>query len=211
MATGAWLASPPTLGVVEGGSIPYREEARQIQQDNMANWLERDPATKCYLPGVPRATYMPYPFQIFQAPDITLISYQYAGADRMVYMDRPDLEAQVDSWMGHNAGSWDGDTLVIDVTGQRAETWFDRSGNHHSGWDMLVQERYTMVDANTIHYEATITDQNTFTEPWTIKMPIYRRQEADMRLVEFICVEYVEEFMYGPLRAPGSLVGDRPE
>lgn len=165
-------------------------------------------AAKCFLPGVPRATYKPYPFQIFQAPDATLITYQFAGADRIVYMDRPDLEAQVDSWMGHNNGSWDGDTLVIDVTGQMPDTWFDRSGNYHSGWDMHVQERYTMIDRNTIKYEATINDPNVYERPWNISLHLYRHQDENMMLLEYKCVEFVEELMYGHLRAPGDPIGD---
>ena len=205
---GAHLAVRPTLGVVQGGAIPYKEGMREIQRENRANWLERDPVTKCFKPGVPRATYKPYPFQIFLAPDTTLFAYQYSGSNRLVYMDQPDLEPSVDSWMGHNLGHWDGDTLVIDVYGQMAESWFDRAGHHHSGWDKHVQERYTMVDRNTIHYEATITDPNVFEEPWTIEMPIYRRQEANMKLLEFKCVEFVEELLYGHLRAPGDPFGD---
>ncbi len=205
--SGAHLAVPPGVGWVEGGEIPYKPQQREQQQRNQANWLENDPATECRLPGVPRATYQPFPFQIFQAPDVTLFTYQFAGADRMVYMDE-DSEPQVETWMGHNVGRWEGDTLVIETTGQIGDTWFDRSGNFHSGWDMTVVERYTMVTPNTIEYEATITDPNVFEEPWTIRMPIYRRQEANMQLLEFKCVEFVEELMYGDLRAPGSPRGD---
>jgi hypothetical protein len=201
---GALLAIPGGLGVVEGGRIPYKPEALIKKQENQANWLELDPVVKCYLPGVPRATYLPHPFQIVQAPDATLITYEFAGADRIVYMNRPDSEAQVDSWMGHNVGRWEGDTMVIDVTGQMPDTWFDHAGNHHSGWSMHVEERYTMVDPNTIQYEATITDPETFTEPWKIAMPLYRRQDKNMQLIEFKCVEFVEELLYGPLRKPGT-------
>jgi hypothetical protein len=208
LAAGAHLAVPPGLGIVEGGMLPYKPGMREVKEENQRNWLERDPAAKCFLPGVPRATYKPYPFQIFQAPDATLISYQFAGADRIVYMDRPDLEAQVDSWMGHNNGTWDGDTLVIDVTGQMPDSWFDRSGNYHSGWDMHVQERYTMVDRNTIRYEATINDPNVYERPWTISLHLYRHQDANMQLLEYKCVEFVEELMYGHLRAPGDPIGD---
>lgn len=208
LQAGAHLAFPPGMGVVEGGMIPYKEGMREVKEENQRNWLERDPTTKCYLPGVPRATYMPYPFQIFLAPDVTLFTYQYAGADRLVYMDRPDMEPQVDSWMGTNIGSWDGDTLVIDVYGQMPDTWFDRSGNFHSGWDMHVQERYTMVDKNTIHYSATMTDPNVFERPWTINMHLYRHQDPGMQLLEFKCPEFVEELMYGHLRAPGNPIGD---
>jgi hypothetical protein len=208
LAAGAHLAVPPGMGVVEGGMLPYKPGMRDAKEANQANWLERDPATKCYLPGVPRATYQPYPFQIFQAPDATLITYQFAGADRIVHMNRPELEAQVDSWMGHNNGSWDGETLVIDVTGQMPDSWFDRSGNYHSGWEMHVQERYTMLDRNTIQYQATVNDPNVYERPWTINMHLYRHQDENMQLLEYKCVEFVEELMYGHLRAPGSPVGD---
>ena len=122
VAMGALGAIPGGLGVVEGGRIPYKPEAAKQRADNKANWLELDPLVKCYLPGVPRATYLPHPFQIVQEPNTLLITYEFAGADRIVYMKRPGTEAQVDSWMGYNLGRWEGDTLVIDVTGQMPET-----------------------------------------------------------------------------------------
>ncbi len=198
---GALAAFPGGMGVVEGGKIPYKPESLLTKLDNQENWLERDPLVKCYLPGVPRATYIPYPFQIFQAPDTTLISYQFAGADRIVYMDKPDFESQVDSWMGHNIGHWEGDTLVITVSGQMPDTWFDQSGNWHS-YQMVVEERYTLMGPNHIQYEATITDPEVFTEPWTISMPLYRRMEAGAMMLEFKCVEFVEELLYGQYRKP---------
>ena len=198
---GALAAIPGGMGVVEGGKIPYKPEALLQKLENQANWLQRDPLVKCYLPGVPRATYIPYPFQIFQAPDTTLISYQFAGADRFVYMDQPDFESQVDSWMGHNIGHWEGDTLVITVTGQMPDTWFDQSGNWHS-YQMVVEERYTLIGANHIQYEATITDPEVFTEPWKISMPLYRRIEPNAMMLEFKCVEFVEELLYGQYRKP---------
>lgn len=196
---GAIGAIPGGLGVVEGGKIPYKPEALKVRDENRASWLENDPVVKCYLPGVPRATYLPHPFQIFLAPDATLITYEFAGADRIVYMDREDLEAPVESWMGYNVGHWDGDTFVIDVTGQMPESWFDHAGNWHSDY-LHVQERYTLVSENVIQYEATITDEEVFTKPWTIKMPLYRRLDENMQLLDFKCVEFVEELLYGHLR-----------
>jgi hypothetical protein len=198
---GALAAIPGGMGVVQGGNIPYQPEALQKKLENQANWLQRDPIVKCYLPGVPRATYLPYPFQIFQAPDTTLITYEFAGADRLVYMDQPDYASQVDSWMGHNIGHWEGDTLVITVTGQMPDSWFDSAGNWHS-YQLVVEERYTLMGANHIQYEATITDPEVFTAPWTISMPLYRRLDPGMQLIEFKCVEYVEELLYGQFRKP---------
>ena len=196
---GAVGAVPPSLGVVEGGKIPYKPEALAVKKENQRHWLERDPEIKCYLPGVPRATYMPQPFQIFQGDDSIFITYQYAGADRDIFMKDPG-PAPVDSWMGQSVARWEGDTLVVDVTGQNTSTWFDRSGNHHSD-QLHVEERYTMTSPNHIQYEATITDPQTFTKPWKISMPLYRRMESNVQILDFKCVEFVEELLYGDLRA----------
>ncbi|MGH8175907.1 MAG: hypothetical protein ACREV5_06560 [Steroidobacter sp.] len=196
---GALGAIPGGLGVVESGRIPYTPEAVMRRAENKAAWLERDPLVKCCMPGVPRATYLPHPFQITQEPQNILITYEFAGATRIVYMDRPDLEAQVDSWMGHNLGSWEDDTLVIDVTAQTPDAWLDSAGNFH-GPALRVQERYTPVDANTLLYEAILTDSDVFTQPWKISMPLYRRMDENMQLLDFKCVEFVEDLLYGKYR-----------
>ena len=196
---GAVGAVPGSLGViVGGGKIPYTPEARALKEDNLANWVDRDPEVKCYMPGVPRATYMPMPFQIIQSENDVFIAYQFAGAIRDIYMDNPG-PSQVDSWMGWSVGSWDGDTLVVDVTGMLDGTWFDRAGSHHS-IQLHVVERYTMIGPNHIDYEATIEDPVVLTEPFTIKMPIYRRIEENARLMDFRCVEFVEELLFGEWR-----------
>ena len=195
---GAVGAVPPGLGVVEGGRIPYTEEGRAQQQANQAHWLDRDPEIKCYLPGIPRATYLPHPFQIVQNADSMLMIYQYAGAVREIFFD--DIgPAPIDSWMGQSVGRWEGDTLVVEVTGQHDMTWFDRSGNHHSD-QMVVTERFTLVSPYHLHYEATIEDPVTFTRPWVISMPLYRRMEPNARLMDFNCIEFVEELLYGEWR-----------
>jgi hypothetical protein len=189
---------PPSLGVVEGGEIPYKPEALAKKKENQKNWLTLDPEIKCYLPGVPRATYIPQPFRIFQNATQFFITYQFAGAVRNIYMKDPGAPP-VDSWMGQSVGHWDGDTLVVDVTGFNDSTWLDRAGNYHS--DALhVVERYTRTSPDVIAYEATITDPNVFTRPWKISMPLYRRQEKNEQLLDFKCVEFVEELMYGPYR-----------
>ncbi len=196
---GAVGAVPGSLGViVGGGKIPYTPEARALKEDNLANWVDRDPEVKCNMPGVPRATYMPMPFQIIQSENDVFIAYQFAGAVRDIYMDNPG-PSQVDSWMGWSVGSWDGDTLVVDVTGMLDGTWFDRAGSHHS-IQLHVVERYTMIGPNHIDYEATIEDPVVLTEPFTIKMPIYRRIEENARLMDFRCVEFVEELLFGEWR-----------
>ena len=195
---GAVGAVPGGLGIVEGGKIPYTPEAQRQRQENQANWIERDPEVKCYLPGVPRAVYMPFPFQIFQNENSVFIAYEYAGAVREIYLEDVG-PAETDSWMGQSVGRWEGDTLVVEVTGFNDQTWFDRSGTHHSN-QLRVVERYTLSSPNHIRYEADIEDPGVFTRPWKISLPLYRRLEPDARLMDFKCVEFVEELIYGEYR-----------
>jgi hypothetical protein len=195
---GAIGAIPGGQGVVEGGEIPYKPEALQTKKNNFANRLALDPEVKCYMPGIPRATYMPFPFQIVQSPVMILMAYEYASADRAINMGKP-VEALVDTWMGTANGSWEGDTLVVDNTGFNDQTWFDRSGNFHST-QLRVVERFTLTDKDHIQYEATIEDPQVFTRPWKISMPLYRRVEKNVQLTDFKCVEYAEELLYGDLR-----------
>jgi hypothetical protein len=196
---GAVGAVPGSLGViVGGGTIPYTADARALKDENAASWIERDPEVKCHMPGVPRATYIPMPFQVVQSEKDFFIAYQFAGAIRDIYLDNPG-PSQVDSWMGWSVGNWEGDTLVVDVTGLLDGTWLDRAGSHHS-IQMHVVERYTMMGPNHIDYEATIEDPEVLTEPFTIKMPLYRRMEENARLMDFRCVEFVEELLFGEWR-----------
>src|SRR5436309_9275958 len=172
---GAAGATPAGLSVIEGEEIPYLAEAAAKQKENFANRLALDPEIKCYLPGVPRATYMPYPFQIVQSDKDMLITYEFAGAVRVINMGNAK-PAPIDSWMGWSNGHWEGETLVIDVTGLNDQTWFDRAGNFHS--DALhVVERYTPRSADTLMYEVTVEDPQVFTRPWKMSMPLYRRVE----------------------------------
>lgn len=198
VAMGALGATPGGLGVVEGGEIPYLPAVLAQRKENFAKRMELDPEVKCYLPGVPRATYMPYPFQIVQSGKTIFIGYEYANAVRTVFMEKLP-EAPVDSWMGQSVGHWEGNTLVVEVTGLNDQSWFDRSGNFHSD-ALRVVERYTPAGPNVINYEAAIEDPRTFSRPWKISMPLYRRLDKNMQLLEFKCVEFVEELLYGQYR-----------
>jgi hypothetical protein len=207
---GAWGAIEPGLSIVEGGTIPYKPEALKKRDENRAHALPghtgrdlaADPEVNCFLPGVPRATYMGHPFEIFQSPNRMWIVYQYSYARREILMNSKD-EAPIDSWMGWSNGKWEGDTLVIDVTGFNDMTWLDRSGNYHSD-AMHVVERYTPIDATHINYEATIEDPNVFTRPWKISFPLYKHIEKNARIIEFKCPEYVEELFWGEYRKIGK-------
>jgi len=202
VALGAAGAIPAGLGVVEGDEIPYLPAEAAKKKENFENRLTADPEIKCYLPGVPRATYMPHPFQIVQTPKFILMAYEFAGAARTIYLDKAPPNA-VDSWMGHSVGHWEGDTLVVDVTRLNDQTWFDRAGNFHS--DVLhVVERYTPLSADALTYDVTIEDPKVFSRPWKMSMPLYRRLDKSAQVMEFKCVEFVEELMYGHLRKQPS-------
>jgi hypothetical protein len=195
---GSLAAIPPGQSVVDGdGKIPYKPEALAKRDENRKKWPEGDPEVKCYLPGIPRATYMPYPFQIIQGGGDILFAYEYDSANREVYMSNHQ-EPPVDTWMGWSNGHWEGDTLVIETTGFNDLTWLDRAGNYHSG-SMKVTERLTLEGENTIRYSATIDDPEVFSRPWTISMPLYRRLEPNAEILEFKCVPFVEELLYKDL------------
>ena len=195
---GAIGGVPPGESVVEGGTIPYLPAAASKQKENYKRrWID-DPELKCFMPGVPRANYLPYPFQIVQGTNTILMTYEYAGAVRTIRMGNPG-QSPSDSWMGWSVGHWDGDTLVVDVTSFNDQTWFDRAGDFHS--DALhVVERYTLRSPDIMDYEATIEDPNVFSRPWKISMPLYRHVEKNAHLMEYQCIPYAEDILYGHLR-----------
>jgi hypothetical protein len=197
---GVFGAIPPGQGVIDGGEIPYKPEARKKQLENLKNRFKEDPEAKCYLPGVPRATYIPFPFQIIQGTTKIMIVYGFAEANRTIHMDKEKPQpAPIDSWMGRSHGRWDGDTLVVEAAGFNGQAWLDRSGNFASD-TLKVTERYTPQGANLLMYEATLEDPAVYTRPWKISMPIYRRVEKNAQVLEYKCVEFSEELLYGHLR-----------
>jgi hypothetical protein len=198
VALGAIGSVPMGLGVVDGGTIPYTPAGLKKREENRANYLKLDPEIKCYLPGVPRATYMPFPFQIFQSNSHFFIAYEYASAVRNIYLKDPG-PPETDTWMGQSVGRWEGDTFVVNANGFHDQSWLDRAGNHHTE-QLKVTERYTMTSPDHIMYEATLEDPGAYTRPWKISMPLYRHVEPNARLGQFKCVEFVEELMYGHLR-----------
>ncbi len=199
---GAVGAVPAGKSVVRGGAIPYQPWAAEQKRENAEQWLTADPEVKCYLPGVPRVMYMPFPFQIVQTPEFILVASEYVGATRSIHMTEVE-PPPIDTFMGHSLGRWEGDTLVIESDTFNDQTWFDRAGNFHSA-ALRVVERITPISPDALQYEATIEDENVFTEPWTISLPLYRRLEPDIEILEFNCVEFVEETLWGHLTKPGS-------
>jgi hypothetical protein len=199
---GAIGAVPPGPSIVVGDEIPYLPRALDQKKKNYANRWKEDPVIKCYMPGIPRATYMSFPFQIIQSNKDILFAYEFGSENRVVNMGKPQ-PAAVDTWMGTSNGRWEGNTLVVDVTGFNGMAWFDRAGNFASD-SLHVVERYSLIDANTMNYEATIEDPQTFSKPWKINVILYKHREKDARLLEFKCVEFTEELIYGDLKKKGT-------
>ncbi|HLI85147.1 MAG TPA: hypothetical protein VKV17_14595 [Bryobacteraceae bacterium] len=189
---------PGGLGIVEGDEIPYKPWAAQRKKENQEHWLDRDPEIKCFQPGIPRALYMPHPFQIIQDTSKIQMIFEYDDAQRTIHLNKMEPYPNV-LWMGYAVGHWEGDTLVVNVSNFTDGTWFDRAGDFHSD-ALKVTERYSLQSKDVIHYEATLEDPQVFTRPWKISFPIYRRLEPNAQLTDFRCVEMVEETLYGHLR-----------
>jgi hypothetical protein len=199
---GALFSIPAGKSVVVGGTIPYLPDALKMREELRSGWPKSDPETSCYLPGIPRATYMPYPFQILQGDRDILMVYSYATANRTIYM-RNHEAAPVDSWMGRSNGHWEGDTLVVETSGFNGRAHLDRAGNFVSP-TLKVTERFTLQNPNVIRYEATLEDPQTYSAPWKIRMPLYKHVEDDAELLEHKCVPFVEELLYKDLEKPGK-------
>jgi hypothetical protein len=195
---GAIGAIPAGQSVVVGGRIPYLPEAVAKRDENRAGWPKTDPEAACFLPGVPRATYMPYPWEIIQGDGNIFVVYAFASANRTIHVDDPRTyeEVPVDTWMGWSNGRWERDTLVVETMAQDERTWLDRAGNYHS-YMMTVTERFTPISDSHIQYEATITDPLVYSEPWTIRLPLYRDISENAELLEYKCVEFSENLLYG--------------
>jgi hypothetical protein len=185
----AQLGVPAGKGVVEGNDIPYLPAALKKKQENFATRHTLDPETKCFLPGVPRITYMPFPFQILQSRDQVTILYEYLHAIRYIYLRGQHPAGPVEWWMGDSRGRWEGNTLVVDVVHFNGDTWFDRAGNHHSE-ALHVIERYMPLGPDHLAYEVTIEDPQVFTRPWKMMMTLYRRKDPSMELLEYECFAY---------------------
>jgi hypothetical protein len=179
--------APPGAGVVEGGVIPYTAAALIQRAKNFEARATADPRTRCFILGTPRGIYGAEPFQIFQRPrDLTLV-FQFGHAVRTIHTNGTrHPKGPIGFWMGDSRASWEGDTLVVDVTDFVGETWLDRAGNFHS--EMLhVVERWTLLDANTIEYRATLEDPRVFTRPWSLAVILHRHREPGFQLIENYC------------------------
>jgi hypothetical protein len=196
---GALGAVPPGLGVLVGDTdIPYKAEAKAQYEMNRKSAPKADPEAACYLPGIPRATYIPHPFQIVQAADgDMLMAYQYAAANRLIKMQKVEVPP-IDTWMGTSYGSWEGNTLKVVTLSQNGMTWLDRVGDYLSN-NATVTERFTLMDHDHIRYDVTVDDPSVFSKAWKMSMVLYRRVEPNAQILDFRCVPFADLLVYGDL------------
>jgi len=207
--TAAWdlephLAQPDVpagIGVIDGNQIPYTADALAKKKENYQNRATLDPDRKCFLPGVPRVMYMPFPFQIVQTPTQVTMLFEYVHSVRNIVMNTPHPRGPIEWWMGDSRGRWEGDTLVVDVVHFNADTWLDKAGNFHSE-EMHLVERFTPVGRDHIEYEVTVEDPKVFTRPWKISMILYRHKEKNLRLLEYECYSFEGQEIYQPIHTP---------
>jgi hypothetical protein len=183
---------PAGAGVVESNDIPYQPWAAAKKKEQFEQRATADPLARCLFPGVPRATYLPFPFQIAQTAKTISILYSFRRAFRVIYLNSSKHPEDFEFWMGDSRGHWEGETLVVDVTNFNDKTWFDKAGNFHSE-ALHVVERYTRTGPDHLLYEATIEDPRVFTRPWKISMPLYRRVENVPPILEYECSEFVPQ------------------
>src|SRR5262245_4187992 len=179
------------------GMIPYLPAALAKRQENYKN-RAKDPVAYCFKPGVPRITYMPYPFQITQTSKMMQITYEFVHNYRSVYLNESDHLPGIDFYNGDSRAKWDGDTLVVDVANLNDDpehpTWFDSTGNYHSD-KLHVVERWTRTGPDTMVYRATMDDPKVFSRPWTIEVLLYRHQEKNFRIMEYECQMFKEKLI----------------
>jgi len=180
--------APPSVGVVEGGVIPYLPQALEQKMKNFAARATNDPRLKCWTLGTPRGIYYPEPFQVFQRDRDLTIVFQFGHSVRTIHTNNTKHPAETDNefWLGDSRGRWEGDTLVVDVADFGEETWLDRAGNFHST-KLHVVERWRLLDENTIEYKATLEDPNVYSKPWTLSVLLHRHREKNFQLIENYC------------------------
>jgi hypothetical protein len=185
------------------GRIPYTPAGRARRDANRAD-LSADPIARCFKPGVPHLMYLPFPFQILQSGNFLTIMSEYVHSTRFIFLHRTDHfgAGEIDLWNGDSVGRFDGDALVTDVFNFHPDVWLDRSGNHAGGPTLRVNERFTLIDADTIRYQATLADPENFTQPWTLETYLYRHKAPAKRILEYECHAYLDNAL-GPPQLPG--------
>ena len=185
------------------GRIPFQPWAAAKQREHLVNLQTPtevqhiEPEDRCSVQGVPRSN-LRGPIQILQTPGQVVMVYEWVHAYRVIPVDgRPHVPQGAATWQGDSRGRWEGRTLVVEATnfrvdpvGYNKQPWLDSHGTFYTD-ALRVVERWTIVDANTMDYEATIEDRNVFTQPWRVAFDIVRNRQKKFELIEEACWEGV--------------------
>lgn len=181
------VAGPSIVIDTPDRKIPYQPWALALKKDMVARYIS--PLAACLPPGVPRYAIAPGPHEIIQTPGYVVHLLEFSHSYRIIpTMPRPHVGGAIRLYLGDSRGRWEGNTLVVDVRNANGLTWIDNAGNFFSE-GLYVVERYTMVDADTIHYEARIEDPQVYTRPWTMVSALLRNKEPGFQLFEQACHE----------------------
>jgi len=184
---------------VRAQPAPYQPWAEAKAKEYSDALAKADPIARCFLPGVPRITTMPMPLEIMQKPGRIAILYEAFHAFRLIPTDGSKHPADLDpTFMGDSVGRWEGDTLVVDVTGFNDKTWLDGRGHFHTD-QLHVVERYRLTPEGTLALEITMEDPKVMTKPWVTSMTLRHPPRAD-RVMEYECLENNQdvEHLTGP-------------
>jgi hypothetical protein len=193
--------------VDERVDVPFLPWAKKAYDESDAILSKDDPEGYCLPPGIPRMMNTPFPMQMYQLPDRILQVYE-GGAHmwRVIYMDgrpHPKGDALNPTYLGHSVGHWDGDTLVVDAVGFNERTWLDAAGHRHTE-QLHVIERFTRINENILHYQATIDDPGAYSKPWTVGWKI--AWMPGMEPLEYVCQEDNKDVVING----GHMVGLKP-
>jgi len=166
---------------------PYQDwAAKKVMESYNKRGID-DPAAFCLPPGLPRLTILGlFPIQIVQTPKQIIMLYEYMNVFRIIPIGLKHPEDMVPTYLGDSVAHWEGDTLVVDITGFNDKTWLTATGTFHST-ALHMTERYTRVSKDQINYETTMEDPKVLTRPWVVKSTMMLREGT--RVQEYVCAE----------------------
>ena len=201
---GLWRPAPGivgdmTRGMKKGEVVPFQPWAEALFQERRANDSRDDPTARCVVGGVPRSTFVGYPFKILEPPGMVVILYEAVHAYRQIFTDGRSLPNDPNpAWFGYSVGRWEGDVLVVESSGFNDNVWLDNAGRPATG-TLKVTERFVRKNFGQMDVEITIDDPKTYTKPWSVTQQL--AYQPDTELLEYICNENNKYFEIIPKTA----------
>ncbi len=171
----------------EGELAPYQPWAAKKVLESFNNRDIDDPTARCLPAGVPRLhSFGLFPMQIVQTPAQIIMLYEYMNVFRVIPINAKHPDDVEPTYMGDSVGRWEGDTLVVDITGFNDKTWLVGAGTFHSD-QLHITERYRRASRDRIDYEAIMEDPKVLTKPWVYRSSMMLREGTRVR--EYVCAE----------------------